>query len=234
MAASASSILKHIAHWQKAASPSAVGGSHHTLPVVQNSMAAANTASSALTSTTTSASRSSIGISGGRLSAGIWNIEPDLVRIETTVRDVKAARTGEKKQTSKVAPARETLYNDIVRIMAQPIVWDPAACRIPNVPLGEPVDPEYMDGYLQRPMDWEELCIRNTACLGLVLAIAFRGKGYVLGRFTTPRGRQHAGLCIMCLRLALTQNDNLELGRFQVVDYVLEDEEWKKFDPKFL
>ena len=173
---------------------------------------------------TSSASSSASRVSAGTHSSGIWNTLPLLERIETTCGEVKRTRVEDEKQTLKAA--RETVYNDIARMMRQQIVWDPAACRLPPVQIGEPVDPDYMDGYLGRPLHEPE-CVRGKACLGLVLAPAFRGKGYVLGQFELPLGRRIAGLCVMCLRLALTQNGNSELGMFRVSAYEL-GSEWQR------
>jgi hypothetical protein len=122
--------------------------------------------------------------------------------------------------------ARDSLFKDIGRAMNEPPVWCPEQLQIPPVTLGESVSRETMSGFLGQPAACERLCIRGAACLGQTMAPPFRRRGYTLGQFMTPGGRVVAGLCVMCLRLALTNQNNEELGRFVLDDYSLTDARW--------
>ena len=166
---------------------------------------------------------SSQGTKSGASSRGIWNTAPEVERIETKVLGRKRAQAGDEKQTLKAA--RDTLHNDIKRMIRQPVVWQPQQCRIPKIYISDVnFMPQYISEFLLRPGEDQPLCIRDKACVGRTLAIAFRRNGYTLGRFKTPLGRTVAGLCILCLKQALSNQDKDR--SFNVSDYVLE-ENWR-------
>jgi len=160
----------------------------------------------------------------------MWNTAPDVERIPTSLPSGRVRRKRPPpldpncKQTTKAA--RDTLYKDIARELKQPPVWQPDQVRLPPVAIDEPVPAEWMSKFLRRPEEGELACIRGVACLGCTLAVAYRRRGYTLRRFQMPGGRVVAGLCIMCLRQALANQQSDALGVFSICDYALTTDAW--------